>query len=145
MPDVDVSIDMILDKSVYSKIKNPYYDATFKNIVGYFNAGDYIGIVYSWVTRNNKIYLATYANYNDFKNFSNGKYVEWGYDNLTYPELKKELAKKQAEEKLKADQAKKEAVGAVQFYIEKYAPWIIGAIVVGIAFPSIIKTFKNDK
>jgi len=146
MPDYDVSIDMILDHSVYSKGKNPYYDASFKNPVGYLKDGEFIGIIYSWVTRSGKIYLSIYPTYNDFKNFKNAKYVEWGYNNLTYPDLKKELENKAALDKAKQDQLKKETVGTVQFYVEKYGPWLLGAIVAIGVLPSIIKSLtKNDK
>jgi len=140
-----VSIALMLDKTLYAKTNTYGYKGNIseKNKIT-FKAGDYIGTIYSWVEVDQIIYLMVYATIFDYNNF-NKILVPIFKGNLNIPELKEAVELENKKKKLEADQAKKEVVGATQFYIEKYAPWIIGAIVVGIAFPSIIKIFKNDK
>jgi hypothetical protein len=140
-----VSIALMLDKTLYAKTNTYGYKGYIneKNKVIY-KAGDYIGTIYSWVEQDNKLFLMVYASASDYNNFK-ATFVPIFKGNLNIPELKEAVELENKKKQLEADQAKKEVVGATQFYIEKYAPWIIGAIVVGIAFPSIIKIFKNDK
>jgi len=140
-----VSISLMLDKTLFAKT-NTYgykgYISPNKKIT--FKAGDYIGTIYSWVEQDNTLFLMVYANTFDYNNH-NAIFVPIFKSNLNIPELKEAVDLENKKKQLEADQAKKAVTGPVQFYIEKYAPWIIGAIVVGIALPSIIKTFKNDK
>jgi hypothetical protein len=44
-----------------------------------------------------------------------------------------------AEINRKAEELKKEQKGVVPYYIEKYLPWIIGAIALGIIIPTLRK------
>jgi hypothetical protein len=45
----------------------------------------------------------------------------------------------------KKDQERKDAIGTVPFYIEKYAPWIVGGIVAAIALPTLVNSLKSKK
>jgi hypothetical protein len=142
-----VSIELMLDKPLYARtatygytsaVLTDQYKKTFK-------AGEYIGTIYSWINKNNQLYLQVYASPADYNNFK-AIYVPIFESNLDIPTLKEAVAAKKAQDQMAADQLKKETVGTVQFYVEKYGPWILGAIVVIGVFPSILKSFtKNDK
>ena len=138
-----VSVALMLDKTLYAKTNTYGYKGRIDPSTKVtFRAGDYIGTIYSWYTYNNTLYLMVYASITDYNNFD-ATYVPILKYNLQIPELKEAVDLENKKKQLEADQAKKAVTGPVQFYIEKYAPWIIGAIVVGIALPSIMKSAKQ--
>jgi hypothetical protein len=141
-----VSVSLMLDKTLYAKTNTYGYKGHIAPETKVnFKAGDFIGMVYSWQTKDGILYLQAYANLNDFHNFTATIVPVLKY-NLDIPELKEAVDLENAKKQAEADQLKKETVGTVQFYIEKYGPWILGAIVAIGVLPSIIKSFtKNDK
>lgn len=133
----------MLDKSLYARTNTygykGYIDPSTKVT---FKAGDFIGIIYSWQVTNNILYLQAYANINDYNNF-HATIVPILEFNLQIPQLKEAVELDKKKKQMEADVAKKETVGTVQFYVEKYGPWLLGAIVVVGVLPTLIKSFIN--
>ena len=143
----DVNVELMLNKYLYAfEPTYGYTSAVFSNqYKKIYKAGDYIGKIYSWRTVNNQLYLVVYATTNDYNNHK-AIYVPIFTNNLKIIGLKEAIAAENAKKQAEADALKKEQVGAVQFYIEKYGPWVLGAIVVIGVFPSLLKSItKNDK
>ena len=140
-----VSVALMIDKTLYAKTNTFAYKGTIdeKNKVTYA-ANAFIGTIYSWITRDGILYLLVYKSTYDYDNF-NAILVPVFENNLKIPALAEAVAIEKEKKKLEAEELKKETVGVTQFYIEKYAPYIIGAIVIAIALPTIIKSFKNGK
>ena len=143
----DVSVDLMLDKDLYAFTPTYGYtsgiftDKYKKN----YKAGDFIGHIYSYLTRANQLYLVVYASTRDYNNH-NAIYVPIFENNLKIIGLKEAIAAENAKKQAEADALKKEQVGATQFYIEKYGPWVLGAIVLIGVFPSLLKSItRNDK
>jgi hypothetical protein len=138
-----VSVRLMLDKSLYARTNTygykGYIDPKTKVT---FKSGDFIGIIYSWQVTNNILYLQAYANINDYNNF-HATIVPILEFNLEIPQLKEAVELENKKKQMQADVAKKETVGTVQFYVEKYGPWLLGAIVVVGVLPSLIKSFIN--
>ena len=142
-----VSIELMLDKPLYAKTATyGYTSALFTDqYKKTFKAGEYIGTIYSWINKNNQLYLQVYASPADYNNFK-AIYVPIFESNLDIPTLKEAVEADKAKKRAEADALKKEQVGTVQFYVEKYGPWVLGAIVVIGVFPSLLKSItKNDK
>ena len=134
-----VTADLILNHDLYAKGNVNAFDSTFKNIVKTFSPGDLIGSVYSWLqTSDGKIYWLVYLTKADYNNF-NASYILHDPNTLTVPDLP-DILQKISDEKKAADIAKN---GVVSYYIGKYLPYIVGAAVVAIVFPSIVKSFKK--
>lgn len=133
----------MLDKALYARTNTYGYKGNIseKNKVN-FKADDYIGIIYTWYTYNNIIYLVAYQSITDYDNFD-ATYVPILKYNLQIPELKEAVELENKKKQMQVDVAKKETVGTVQFYVEKYGPWLLGAIVVVGVLPSLIKSFVN--
>jgi hypothetical protein len=143
----DVNVELMLDKDLYAYTPTyGYTSAIFSDkYKKNYKAGDYIGHIYSWRTVNSQLYLVVYASTNDYNNHK-AIYVPIFENNLKIIGLKEAIAAEKAKAQAEADALKKEQVGAVQFYIEKYGPWVLGAIVVIGVFPSLLKSItRNDK
>jgi hypothetical protein len=143
----DVSVSLMLDKDLYAYTPTyGYTSAIFSDkYKKNYKAGDFIGHIYSYLTRNNQIYLIVYASTRDYNNH-NAIYVPIFENNLKIIGLKEAINAENAKKQAELDALKKEQVGATQFYIEKYGPWVLGAIVFIGVFPSIFKSvFKNEK
>jgi hypothetical protein len=140
-----VSVSLMLDKTLYAKTNTYGYKGTIdeKNKVTYA-ANAFIGTIYSWITKDDILYLVVYKSIYDYDNF-NAILVPVFENNLKIPALAEAVALEKTKKKLEADEIKKDIIGPTQFYIEKYLPYLIGAFVIAIALPTIIKTFKNDK
>jgi hypothetical protein len=44
----------------------------------------------------------------------------------------------------KADQEKRDRLGVIPYYIEKYMPWIVGGVVVAVAAPALLKSSNKN-
>lgn len=138
-----VGIDKLIDKTVYVKSQPGLYIYGYKNDLktqkAVFNSGALIGKIYSWVTdANGNIYFMFYLNNDEYKNFI-PTYVKVDTDKINIPELPG-ILEQIAKDKDKKDREEK---GIVQYNIDKYLPYIIGAAVVAIALPSVINSSKK--
>lgn len=102
-------------------------------------AGNYMGNLYSWINpgpRTKNLWLMFYD--------SNNKpyYVKYTSNTVNSAELQKQGVKTVDQEtREKEDQQNREQKGAVQYYIEKYVPWIIAGF---IAVPVLKELTKSN-
>ena len=134
----NLTADLVINHNLFAKTQVNGYDSTFKNVKTVFYPG-LIGNVYSYIEQpDGSLYWMVYqtqADYNDF----NATYIKHDANKLSLPDAQSILDDLTAKQNAKELAAK----GPVNYYIEKYAPYIIGAIVVSIALPSIINATKK--
>ena len=136
-----ITADKLVNHDLYAKANVNALDSTFKNIAQSFTAGQRIGNIYSWIQgADGSIYYMIYLSKADYDNF-NPSYVLHDPNKLDVPDLPNILQQI-------ADQAKAAAIeknGVVGYYLTTYLPYIVGAVVIAIALPSITKSFKKWK
>ena len=139
-----VSINLMIDKPLYARTATYGYTSSIftDKYKKTFKAGEYLGTIYSYITREGQIYLVVYASSRDYDNF-NALYVPIFENNLDIPTLKEAVALQKEKKQAEIDAQKKETVGTTQFYIEKYGPYVLGAIVLIGVFPSLIKSITK--
>jgi hypothetical protein len=134
-----VTADKLVNHDLYAKGNVDALDSTFKNVAATFSAGQRIGNIYSWIQGSNgQIYYMIYLTKADYDNF-NPVYVLHDPNKLDVPDLPNILQQI-------ADAAKAAAIekdGVVGYYVNQYLPYIVGAIVLAIALPSIVKSMKK--
>jgi hypothetical protein len=135
-----VNISKLIDHDLYAKANINAFDSTLKTVKNTFKKGDYIGKIYSYIVRDGIIYYMIYLSYYDYENFI-PTFVKHDPATIDVPDLRDILEKIKNEKELAAI----EEQGSVTYYTRKYLPYIIGAVVLAIALPSIIKSFKNGK
>ena len=111
----EISLDKLIGVTLVADTNVPKLNSFFKKI-GEFKKGDSIGIIWSWVEENGKVY------YQIKPTIGKIYYVEHrkGYFKIT-DELKRIFE----QDKDKIEQQKKEEKGAFQYYIEKYGPYVL--------------------
>jgi hypothetical protein len=127
-----ITADMVIGKSLYAKGVVNVYNLPGGAAVRVINNGGLIGIVDSYVLRNGDIYWQFYNAYGV-------PYYVKHDSNLSLPGLNDILAKIKDENIAKQIEQK----GAVNYYLQKYLPWIVGAVVVAFVFPVIYKNVKK--
>lgn len=141
MADPLVTADLLVNKNLFAapgqsvKVLRNDFKTTRATIV----PGGFIGRIYSYLVRpDGNIYWMVYLNDNDYKN-QIASYVKHEDGKLKVPEYPGiiEQLKKEMEEKEKEDK------GLFQYYIEKYAPYLIGAVVVAVAAPTIFNAVRQ--
>jgi hypothetical protein len=134
----NLTADLIVNHNLFAKTKVNGYDGTFTNIKTVFNPG-LIGNVYSYIERSDgTLYWMVYQTQADYDNFI-PTYIKHNAGQLSLPDKQIILDNLTAQQNAKELAAK----GAVNYYIEKYAPYLIGAVVLSIALPSIINATKK--
>ena len=139
-----VTVDKIVDHSMYTKTDNVkgyrLPDAT-SAVVNTFDNQTLIGNVYSWVVGSDgNVYWMFYITDADFNN-QQSTYIQHNGDQLTVPDLPEILAAITLQQQQDAI-AKK---GVVGYYLDKYLPYIIGAVVLVIALPTITNEIQKRK
>jgi len=133
-----ITADLALDHALYAKAPVNKYKADLKTIKSTITTGGYIGKIYSWYIDNTgRLWWVFYDTPYDYANF-NGSYVLHDGSKLSLPDLPGILQKIAEEREAK----KKQDMGLISYYVEKYAPWLIGAGVVAIALPTVIGSAK---
>jgi len=130
----NITADRVINKSLYAKGSVNVYNVPGGSVTRVINNGGLIGIVYSYVTNNGDIYWQFYNAYGV-------PYYVKHDSNLSLPGLDDILTQIKDENITKQIQQK----GAVNYYLQKYLPWIVGAVVIAFVFPAISKSLKNEK
>lgn len=134
-----VTADKLVNHDLYAKGNVSALDSTFKNVAKTFTAGQRIGNIYSWIQGSNgEIYYMIYLSKADYDNF-NPVYILHNSSNLDVPDLPNIL--QQIADAQKAASIEKN--GVVGYYLQTYLPYIVGAVVLAIALPSIVKSIKK--
>jgi hypothetical protein len=135
-----VNISKLINHDLYAKGNVNGYDSTLKTVTKTFRSGNYIGKIYSYIVRDGNIYYMLYLSDYDYNNFK-PTFILHDPAIIDVPDLREILQQIKNEKETAAIKEQ----GAVQYYTSKYLPYLIGAIVLAIALPTIIKSFKNGK
>lgn len=133
----NLTADLVINHNLYAKTNVNGYDGTFTNVRTVFQPG-LIGNVYSYIQQPDGLYWMVYQTQRDYDNF-NPTYIKHDGSKLSLPDAQDILDNLTKEQEAKDIQSK----GAVRFYVEKYAPYIIGAIVIAVALPTIVNVTKK--
>jgi len=127
-----ITADRVLNKSLYAKGVVNVYNVPGGAVARVINNGGLIGIVYSYVTWKGEVYW-------QFYNVYNVPYYVKHDTNLSLPGLDDIITKIKNENVAKQIESK----GAVNYYLQKYLPFIVGAIAVALIFPAVYKSVKK--
>ena len=128
----DISVNLVLDKNLYAKGKVSAYDVPNGKVIFTIDNGGLVGNVYSYVVRNGIVWWQFFKNNKPY-------YVKHDNNKLSLKELPAILKKIENEEQKQEIEQK----GTLNYYLQKYLPWLIGAVVVAVAFPAIYKNAKK--
>ena len=134
----NITADKVVNHLMYAKANVNAYEPGGKIVVKTFSPGQLIGNVYSYIEIGNDLYWMFYLTPADYNNF-NAVYVKHDASKLSLPDLPVILDQIAAEKKA-AIIAKD---GAFSYYLQTYLPYIVGAIVIARALPSIVKSVKK--
>ena len=127
-----ITADKVIGKNLFSKGSVDVYNLPGGKVIRSIKAGSLIGNVYSYVEYNGNVY------WQFIDNNKQPFYVKQD-TNIDFPGLN-DLLKKIQEDAVAKEIEKK---GKLNYYLQKYLPWIVGGIVVAIVLPSIIKSTKK--
>ena len=136
MPNITADADLY--HSMYAKTDIDLYNQAL-NKIGTLPAGAYIGEVYSYLLdiKTGDIYWLFYRTPQDYTNF-NATYVKHDPNQLDLPSYQDLMDA--VTSKIEAD--KLQSMGTVNYFIQKYAPYLIAAGAAALILPSILK--KNQ-
>jgi hypothetical protein len=130
----------LINKTIVAKADIKLYRNALDTAIPYavIKAGNPIGVLYSWVSakaNRNVDWLMFYD--------SNNKayYVPMISGTLDEAALKQQGVKDVEEQTKEAEDKAKKNAGAVSYYIEKYVPYLLGAIIL----VPVLKTIINKK
>lgn len=132
MPSIEA--DKIIGHDIYAKSNIQALD---KNLQPgkTFSAGQKIGSVYSYIDKiTGELYWMIYPTQNDYNTF-NPIYVKHVTGLLEVPDLPGIIAELERKREQQAIQEQ----GAIQYYVKKYLPYIVGAIALAIIIPALKK------
>jgi branched-subunit amino acid transport protein len=128
----------VINKDMFAKTDIDLYSSALTK-KGNLKAGALIGTVYSYlIDSRGDLYWMFYLTDQDFKNF-NATYVKHDPAQLNLPSYNDLLTSVTAQ--LEAD--KLQSLGTVNYYIQKYAPYIVGGVVIALVLPSILNKQKK--
>jgi hypothetical protein len=127
-----ITADKVIGKSLYAKGDVKVYNVPGGAVTKVLEDAALIGNVYSYVTNNGEVYWQFYSNYGV-------PYYVKHDTNLSLPGLNDIIAKIKDENIAKQIEEK----GAVNYYLQKYLPWIVGAVAVALIFPAVYKSVKK--
>jgi len=127
-----ITADKVINKSLFSKGSVNVYSIPGGKVIRTISSGGLVGVVYSWVTYNGDIYWQFYDAYGI-------PYYVKHDNNLELPDLPSILTQIQDEVIAK----KIETQGALNYYLQTYLPWIIGAVAIALVVPAFIKGAKK--
>jgi dihydroxyacetone kinase-like predicted kinase len=135
MPIQTINASKVIGQTLIAT-QNVDYFYPFSTKLGTIKKGDIIGVVYSYVMgNNNELFWMIDKGYNKFI------YVKHDVNKLTLVNGNQVLQdiKNQQQQQLI------EQKGLLQYYLDKYLPYIVGGVVIYFALPTIKKTFTNEK
>lgn len=128
----NITADKVVGKSLYAKSVVNVYNVPGGAVVRTISTGGLIGQVYSWITNNGDVYWQFYNAYGVPYYVKHDSNLELPGLSDILTQIKDENIAKQIEQK-----------GAVNYYLQKYLPWIIGAVAIAFIFPAVYKSVKK--
>ena len=124
-----ITADKVIGKNLFSKGSVDLLNLPGGKVIKTIQSGGLLGNVYSYVTNNGIVYWQFYDTYRQ-------PYYAKQDNNIDFPGLN-DVLKQVQEEAVAKEIATK---GALNYYLQKYLPWIVGGIVVALVLPKIIKS-----
>lgn len=132
MPSIEA--DKIIGHDIYAKGNIQSLDKNLKPGKT-FTAGQKIGNVFSYIDKiTGELYWMIYQTTNDYNTF-NPIYIKHTTGLVEVPDLPGIIAELERKREQQAIQEQ----GAVQYYVKKYLPYIVGAIALAILIPALKK------
>jgi hypothetical protein len=128
-----VTADKVIGKNLYSKGSVDIVLYPGGKVIRSVKSGGLLGTVYSWKVTDGIVYWMFFDSYGQ-------PYYAKQDSNVEFPGLSDVL--KQIENEAVAKEI--ETKGALNYYLQKYLPWIVGGIVVALVLPKIIKSKTNE-
>lgn len=125
----NIPIDKVFNQTVYAKATVKKLSSPGGSVVGTIAPGAIIGKIYSYVVSNGKVYWMI-----DDIFGSQTFFVEHNPNTLNLPnkqQILNDIAKQAEAQKL-------EDKGIIQYNIDKYLPWIIGAGIATLVLPTLL-------
>ncbi len=138
MPDT-ITVDKVLGHDLYAAANVNAYGSDLTTVKKTYSPGQLIGNVYSWIVKDGEVWYEYFLTPYDYNNF-NGTFIKHDAAKLSLPDMPGILEEIAA----KADQEKRERLGTIPYYIEKYMPWIVGGVVVAVAAPALLKSSNKN-
>lgn len=134
MPITTLNVSQVLGKTLKAKTDvDFFYPISTKK--GTFKKGDIIGVIFSYA------YGGTPDLYWQINRSGNTIFVKHDVNKLELvggQQILEDIKKQQ--EKIKIEEK-----GILRYYLDKYLPFIVGAVVVYFALPTIKNVIKNEK
>ena len=128
-----ITADKVIGKNLYSKGAVDLVSLPGGKVIKTIQSGGLLGNVYSWVNYNGIIYWQFYDTYKQ-------PYYAKQDSNVSFPGLDEVL--KQIQSEAIANEIEKK--GALNYYLQKYLPWLVGGVVVALVLPAVLKSRKNE-
>lgn len=135
-----ITADKVLDNNLYAKSTVYGYGSDLVTVKKVFTAPNLIGNVYSYIEQPDGLYWMVYVTPFDYA-AQNPTYIKHNANKLSLPALPGILAQVEKDQDAK-DLASK---GIVQYNIDKYGKYVIGAVVVAVALPAVVNLFSKTK
>lgn len=132
-----ITADKVINKNIFAKGTVNAFDSSLNKIVKKFFNGALIGTVYSYINRPTGLYYIVYPTAYDYQN-NTPVYIKHD-TNLSLPALPAILQEITDQQ----ERDKKNDKGLIQYNIDKYLPYIVGAVVVAVALPTITNSTKK--
>lgn len=130
----EITADLMIGKTLYAKQSVKLYSGNLITVIGTVSPGGVVGVVYSYVVRNGKLYW-------EFKG-SNGAHYYAEHNTYAYQLTPAVVtALEQYQDKIDAENEQQQiaAKGAIPYYIEKYGKVLLLTAVGIVAFREIMK------
>lgn len=129
----NIPIDKVFNQKLYAKSRVTKLSSPGGSVVGIVEPGGLIGTIYSYVVKGSNVYWMMEDIFG-----SQTFFVEHNPNNLNLPN-KQQILNDIARQ---AEQQKMQDKGILQYNIDKYLPWVIGAGVAALVVPTLLNTKK---
>jgi len=102
-------------------------------VIKTIQSGGLLGNVYSYIVSNGIVYW-------QFYDTNKQPFYAKQDSNVSFPGLDEVL--KQIQSEAVANEINKK--GALNYYLQKYLPWLVGGVVVALVLPVLLKSKKNE-
>ena len=128
-----ITADKVIGKNLYSKGAVDLVSLPGGKVIKTIQSGGLLGNVYSYIVSNGIVYWQFYDIYKQ-------PFYAKQDSNVSFPGLDEVL--KQIQSEAVANEIKEK--GALNYYLQKYLPWLVGGVVVALVLPAILKSKKNE-
>jgi hypothetical protein len=128
-----ITADKVIGKNLYSKGAVDLVSLPGGKVIKTIQSGGLLGNVYSYIVSNGIVYWQFYDTYKQ-------PFYAKQDNNVSFPGLDDVL--KQIQSEAVANEIEKK--GALNYYLQKYLPWLVGGVVVALVLPVLLKSKKNE-